>query len=69
MLFHLQFADDTIFSRASLEELLSLKLILLVFGHLLGLRINLNKSTLFGINIIENQIAKLTSLLDCAVSN
>ena len=32
MLFHLQFADDTIFfSRVSLEELPSLKLILLVF--------------------------------------
>ena len=44
---HLQFVDDTIFfSRASLEELQALKLILLVFGCLSGLRINLNKSTL-----------------------
>ena len=49
---HLQFTDDTIFfSRASLEELQLLKLILLVFGCLSRLRINLDKSTLFGINI------------------
>ncbi|RVW80574.1 hypothetical protein CK203_051264 [Vitis vinifera] len=42
---HSQFANDTIFfPRASFEELHSLKLILLVFGRLLGLRINLNKS-------------------------
>ena len=35
MVSHLQFVDDTIFfSRASLEELQSLKLILLVFGRL-----------------------------------
>ena len=44
---HLQFAYDTIFfCRASLEELHSLKLILLVFGQLSRLRINLNKSSL-----------------------
>ena len=65
---HLQFVDDTIFFfRASLEELLSLKLILLVFRHLSGLRINLNKSTLLGINITQDQIARLASLLDCVV--
>ena len=52
MVSHLQFMDDTIFfSRASLEELQSLKLILLVFGRLSRLKINLNKSTLSGINI------------------
>ena len=49
---HLQFMDDTIiFSRASLEELQLLKLILLVFGCQSRLRINLDKSTLSGINI------------------
>ena len=67
---HSQFANDTIFfPRASFEELHSLKLILLVFGRLLGLRINLNKSTLSGINISQNQTARLTSLLDCAISD
>ena len=48
---HLQFVDDTIFfSRASMEDLQTLKLILLVLGHLLGLRINLNKSIISYIN-------------------
>ena len=67
---HLQFANDTIFfCRASFEELHSLKLILLVFGRLLGLRINLNKSTPSGINIRQDQTARLASLLECAVSD
>ena len=52
---HLQFVDDIVFfSRASLEELLSLKLILLVFGRLLGLRMNLNKY--YKINIFEDEL-------------
>ena len=67
---HLQFADDTIFfSKASFKELYSFKLILLVFGRLSGLRINLNKSTLLGINIRQDQTARLASLLECAVSD
>ena len=67
---HLQFADDTIFfSRASVEEFHSLKLILLVFGQLLGLRSNLNKSTLLGINITQDQTTRSASLLECAVSD
>ena len=65
---HLQFADDTIlFFRASFEELHSLKLILLVFGWLSRLRINLNNSILSGINISQDQTARLASLLECAV--
>lgn len=48
----LQFVNDTIFFfRASLENLQKLKLILLVFGEMSGLKINLQKSTLSGINI------------------
>ena len=65
---HLQFADDTLlFARASLEELISLKLILLVSRRLSRLKMNLNKSTLSGINITLDQRVKLASLLDCAV--
>ena len=47
----LQFADDTIFfSKASLDLLQNLKIILLVFGQVSGLKINLEKSTISGIN-------------------
>ena len=76
---HLQFVDDTIFFfRVSLVDLQNLKLILLVFRfdkkillvfrHLSDLMINLNKNTLFGINISQEQISRLASMLECAVS-
>ena len=39
------------FSRVSMEKLQSLEPILLVFGHVSGLKINLDKSTLFGIEL------------------
>ena len=48
--------DDTIFSSDRTKDLQSLKFILLVFGHILGLKINLNKSKLLGININHEQI-------------
>ena len=49
---HLQFADDTIFfSNTYEEELQTLKSLLLVFGHIYGLKVNLDKSNLFGINL------------------
>ena len=48
---HLQFAKDTIFfSRASMEDLQNLKLILLVYGNTSWLTIDLDKSTLSRIN-------------------
>ena len=48
----LQFVDDAFFFfKASLEYLQNLKLILLVFGRLLGFKINLERSTLSSINI------------------
>ena len=51
---HLRFANDTnFFSSATMEDLQNLKLILLVFGYILGLKINLSKSTLFGINMSQ----------------
>ena len=63
-----QFADDNIFfSKASMEDLQTLKLILLVFGCLSGLRINLNKSTLSSINTSQNQISRLAMMLECTV--
>ncbi|RVW93473.1 hypothetical protein CK203_035098 [Vitis vinifera] len=52
----LQFADDTIFfSKASLEHLQNLKIILLVFGQVSRLKINLEKSTISGLPLRGNQ--------------
>ena len=39
------------FSSAHVEELQTLKIILLVFGQISGLKVNLHKSTLYGINL------------------
>ncbi|KAJ9685133.1 hypothetical protein PVL29_017245 [Vitis rotundifolia] len=63
---HLQFADDTIFFSSTREEdLLTLKSILLVFGHISGLKVNLDKSNIYGINIGQNHLHRLAKLLDC----
>ncbi|RVW19140.1 putative mitochondrial protein [Vitis vinifera] len=49
---HLQFADDTIFfSNTREEDLQTLKSLLLVFGHISGLKVNLDKSNIYGINL------------------
>nr|CAN75609.1 hypothetical protein VITISV_002943 [Vitis vinifera] len=65
----LQFADDTIFfSKASLDLLQNLKIILLVFGQVSGLKINLEKSTISGINTRQEMLSSLALVLECRVS-
>ena len=65
----LQFADDTILSsKASLEHLQNLKLILLVFGQVSGLKINLERNTLSSINTSQELLSNLALILDCKVS-
>ncbi|RVW70239.1 putative ribonuclease H protein [Vitis vinifera] len=67
---HLQFADDTIFfSNSYVEDLQTLKSLLLVFGHISGLKVNLDKSNLFGINFDQNHLSRLAVLLDCKASD
>ena len=66
--FHLQFAD-TIFSNAKTEVLQNLKIILLIFGHIYGLKINLAKSTLSGINMSLDKVVRLDSMLESIISN
>ncbi|RVW20051.1 hypothetical protein CK203_115113 [Vitis vinifera] len=67
---HLQFADDTIFfSNTCEEELQTLKSLLLVFRHISGLKVNLDKSYLFGINLDQNHLSRLVELLDCKASD
>ena len=66
---HLQFADDPIFfSNTREEDLHSLKSLLLVFGHIYGLKVNLDKSNIYGINLEQNHLSRLVELLDCKVS-
>ena len=67
---HLQFADDTIFfANSCVEELLTLKSLLLVFGQISGLKVNLDKSNLFGINLDQNHLSRLALLLECKASD
>ncbi|RVW36772.1 hypothetical protein CK203_101570 [Vitis vinifera] len=55
---HLQFADDTIFFSSTREEdMMTLKNVLLVFGHISGLKVNLDKAT--SMALILNRIAFL----------
>ncbi|RVW33934.1 Transposon TX1 uncharacterized 149 kDa protein [Vitis vinifera] len=66
---HLQFADDTIFfSNSREEELQTLKSLLLVFGHISGLKVNLNKSSIYGINLDQAHLSRLAEMLDCKAS-
>ena len=65
-----QFADDTIFfANSCAEELQTLKSLLLVFGQISGLKVNLDKSNLFGINLDQNHLSRLALLLDCKASD
>ncbi|RVW80860.1 putative ribonuclease H protein [Vitis vinifera] len=66
---HLQFADDTIFFFSSREEdMMTLKNVLLVFGHISGLKVNLDKSNIYGINLEQNHLSRLAEMLDCKAS-
>ena len=47
----------------------TLKSLLLVFGHIFGLKVNLNKSNIYGINLDQNHLSRLAELLDCKVSS
>ncbi|RVW82994.1 Transposon TX1 uncharacterized 149 kDa protein [Vitis vinifera] len=66
---HFQFADDTIFfSNTKEEELQTSKSLLLVFGHISRLKVNLDKSNIYGINLDQNHLSWLAELLDCKAS-
>ena len=59
----LQFADDIIFFfNDSLGHLQNLKIILLVFGQVFGLKINLEKNTISSINIRQELLSSLASI-------
>ncbi|RVW47842.1 hypothetical protein CK203_092923 [Vitis vinifera] len=61
---HLQFADDIFFSNTREEDLQTLKSLLLAFGHISGLKVNLDKSNIYGINLDQAHISRLAETLD-----
>ena len=69
MVSHLQFADDNFFFFIKNDEhfLKNLILLLDVFCLASGLKINLAKSQLLGINMAENVISEKASSLGCEV--
>ncbi|RVW38710.1 Transposon TX1 uncharacterized 149 kDa protein [Vitis vinifera] len=54
--------------RNMMEGFRTLKSLLLVFGHISGLKVNLNKSSIFGINLDQALLSRLTEMLDCKAS-
>ena len=50
-----------------MEDLHSLKLSPLVFRQILGLNINLEKGTIFGVNTSQDWLSRSTSMLDYKV--
>ena len=65
---HLQFADDTLlFMEPNHNVFLNVLRLLEVFGSVSGLRVNLTKSTLLGINIDDDLLQNLALLSSCEV--
>jgi hypothetical protein len=66
---HILFADDTlVFCGASPEHLLYLRMLLLSFEAISGLKINLDKSVLVPVGIVDN-MDDLAGILGCGVSS
>jgi len=66
---HLLFADDTlVFCGASPDHLLYLRMLLLSFEPVLGLKINLDKSVLVPVGLVDN-MDDLAGILGCGVSS
>ncbi|XP_028097917.1 uncharacterized protein LOC114297657 [Camellia sinensis] len=65
---HLQFADDTIFfSEGDESQMVNLYSVVRLFGVLSGLRVNLEKSRVAGINVDSSLIQRVAELLGCGI--
>ncbi|KAE8704873.1 hypothetical protein F3Y22_tig00110435pilonHSYRG00103 [Hibiscus syriacus] len=65
---HLQFADDLIiFSKGSIRELRNIRRVLLIYELLVGLKLNLGKSRIFGINVEEGELTNWAEVIGCSV--
>lgn len=67
--FHILYADDTLLlCGTEREQLIFLRVILLAFEDVYGLKINLAKSSIFSVNT-DIQIEKLAGILGCKVES
>ncbi|GAU35104.1 hypothetical protein TSUD_162080 [Trifolium subterraneum] len=65
---HLQFAYDTlIIGRKSWENIFAIKSILQLCELISGLKVNFNKSTLYGINVKTSWLVEAASALNCNI--
>ncbi|GJS75871.1 putative RNA-directed DNA polymerase [Tanacetum coccineum] len=68
MVSHLQYADDTIFFREwNKENAKSLMCILKCFEEVSGLRVNFNKSKLYGVGVTGGEIIEMARWMGCGV--
>ncbi|KAL4323977.1 hypothetical protein GQ457_11G027850 [Hibiscus cannabinus] len=67
---HLQFADDLIiFAKASVETVINIKSLLRIFEVIAGLRLNLVKTKLYGVNVEEQVIRGWADVIKCSSGN
>jgi len=68
VLSHLQFADDTfLIGVKSWANVRALRVVLVLFENMSGLKVNYHKSSLFGINIEDSWFVEAASILSCKI--
>jgi len=67
---HLQFADDTlILGEKSWANIRSMRVILILFETLSGLKVNFSKSQLVGVNVASSWLSEAAMVLNCKVGS
>ena len=67
---HLQFADDTLILREkSWENIRAMRVVLLLFEALSGLKVNFSKSLLVGMNVAMSWLNEAAMVLNCKVGS
>ncbi|KAL4388066.1 hypothetical protein GQ457_09G011730 [Hibiscus cannabinus] len=67
---HIQFADDLlIFAKANEDAMCNIKRVLLIFESFSGLKLNMKKTKLFGINVEDSRIQAWADSIKCSWGN
>jgi hypothetical protein len=67
---HLQYVDDTLcIGKASVQNLWTMKSVLRGFEMVSGLKINLSKSSLIGVNVGEEFMVMACNFLNCSAGS